>query len=102
MGEWLSRSKGQIIPPFEKCQIIGQAIIHPKDPVELWRKEALQPMVREKEHVLRFIVAGRKYATNVVRCAYPYDMEEIMRMGREMLDVIPELPAAIPELPAQP
>jgi hypothetical protein len=59
------------------------------------------PTVREKDHVLEFTVAGKKFMSKHGKCSYLYDMDEIMRFGHTRLDQIPEQPA-LPDFPTQP
>jgi hypothetical protein len=62
-GEWLSRRIGQIIPPFEWCQIVGRSITHPKESATLWTRAPPLPAVREKERVLEFDMGGKKFTS---------------------------------------
>jgi hypothetical protein len=53
LGEWLSRTTGYIIPPFEDCQGTGGLIKRPREPSKLWSGvtggATVQPTVREKD-----------------------------------------------------
>jgi hypothetical protein len=105
LGEWLSRKTGYIIPPLVKCQRTEGQIGHPKEPVKLWTGvtgvKTVQPTIRKKEHVLAFRVANKGYMSKPVECTFPYDLDEIMSVGHELSECIPEQPV-LAEFPAQP
>jgi hypothetical protein len=102
LGEWISRKIGYIIPPLGECQRAEGQIRHPKEPVELWAGiTGVQPTMREKEHVLAFRVANKSYVSKPIECTLPYDLDEIMGVGHELSECIPEQPTSV-EFPAQP
>jgi hypothetical protein len=105
LGEWLSRKTGYIIPPLGECQRTEGQIGHPNEPVKLWTGvtgvKTVHPTMRKKEHVLAFRVANKVYMSKPAECTFPYDLDEIMSVGHELLERIPEQPT-LAEFPAQP
>jgi hypothetical protein len=105
LGEWLSRKTGYIIPPLGECQRAEGQIRHPKEPVKLRTGvtgvKAIQLTMRKKEHVLAFRVANKIYVSKPIECTFPYDLDEIMSVGHELSECIPDQPV-LAEFPAQP
>jgi hypothetical protein len=91
VDEWLSRKVGQIIPPFEQCDVNKTDITHPNDPIELWPRApvAVQPTFREKDHNLVFQVAKKNVTSRQVQCSFPYDLDETITLGNSLSDQIP-------------
>jgi hypothetical protein len=100
MGEWPSRRIGKIIPPFDLCEIAGRTIKHSKEAVPLW-PAAPEATVREKVYIFVFQVGGKKFVSEMVRCSFPYDLNEIVNFGHTLSAQISEQ-SALAEFPAQP
>jgi hypothetical protein len=105
LGEWLSRKTGYIIPPLGECQRTEGQIGHPREPTKLWTGitgvRTGQPMMRKKEHVLALRMANKVSVSKPAECTFPYDLDEIMSLGHDISEHIPEQPA-LAEFPAQP
>jgi hypothetical protein len=96
VGEWLSRKIGHVVPLFEQSDIDRANITHPREPVELWTAApVVQPMVRETEHVLVFHVAEKKFTSKQIRCAFRYDLDELMTLGSTQSEHMPGQPALV-------